>query len=188
MQRQQKLFNASLKLSNFRAKKMKEQLRCKKKVCARFPRNDLQVKRKKRGKGWKVVLVLFPLLRNLDEDGVAAEEGDDADHDEVLEGDKHVQLEPEAVVEAKDGAQAEVESDAGGWEGHVGDVDADLDPADEHEQDGGDAEEGEGVGDDGRGSNLRLTELVLDLRLDGRLGQRTGLERKLLLSGWSDKG
>ena len=61
-----------------------------------------------------MVLVLFPLLRNLDEDGVAAEEGDDADHDEVLEGDKHVQLEPEAVVEAKDGAQAEVESDAGG--------------------------------------------------------------------------
>ena len=166
---------------------MKEQLRWKK-----FARDFLEMifrwKEKKRAKGWKVVLVLFPLLRNLDEDGVAAEEGDDADHDEVLEGDKHVQLEPEAVVEPKDGAQAEVESDAGGWEGHVGDVDADLDPADEHEQDGGDAEEGEGVGDDGRGSNLRLTELVLDLRLDGRLGQRTGLERKLLLSGWSDKG
>ena len=46
--------------------------------------------------------------------GEEEEEGDDADHDEVLEGDEHVQLEPDAVVGPKDGAQAEVESDAGG--------------------------------------------------------------------------
>ena len=48
-------------------------------------------------------LILFPFLGNFDQDGVAAEECDDPDHDQVLEGDEHVQLEPEAIVETEDG-------------------------------------------------------------------------------------
>jgi hypothetical protein len=56
--------------------------------------------------------MLLPLLRDLDENGVSAQEGDDADHDQVLERGEHVQLQPEAVVEAEDGAEADVEPDA----------------------------------------------------------------------------
>ena len=46
---------------------------------------------------------MFPFLGNFDQDGVATEESDDPDHDQVLEGDEHVQLEPEAIVETEDG-------------------------------------------------------------------------------------
>lgn len=47
--------------------------------------------------------ILLPLLGDLDQDGIAAEERDDTDHDQVLEGDEHVQLEPEAIVQTEDG-------------------------------------------------------------------------------------
>lgn len=109
--------------------------------------------------------MLLPFFCDLDQDGVSAEKGDDADHDQVLERDEHVKLEPEEVVKTEDGTEAEVEPDAGRRERQVGDVDADFEPTDEHEQDGGDAEEGEGVGDDRGRADLRFAELVLDLRL-----------------------
>jgi hypothetical protein len=77
--------------------------------------------------------VLLPFFCDLDQNGVSAEKGDDADHDQVLERDEHVKLEPEEVVKTEDGTEAEVEPDAGRRERQVGDVDADFEPTDEHE-------------------------------------------------------
>ncbi len=50
------------------------------------------------------------LLGNGGEKGVAAEEGDDPDHHEVLHRFEHVQLEPEVQVQREYGAQASVET------------------------------------------------------------------------------
>jgi hypothetical protein len=70
-----------------------------------------------------------------------------------------------------------VKSIPGEGEGHVGDVDADLEPCAEHDEDGGEAEQRERVGDDGRRTNLRLTELMLDLGLHAGLGRRVLFRR-----------
>jgi hypothetical protein len=114
-------------------------------------------------------MLLLPFFSNLDEDRVSAKESDDADHDQVLERHEHVQLKPETVVETENSAETEMETDAGEGERHIRDVDSDLDPSDEHEEDGGDAEEGEGVRDDWRGTDFWFSELVMDFRLDASL-------------------
>ena len=126
----------------------------------------------------KLLLILLPLVGDLDQDGVSAEEGDHSHQYQVLEGYKHVQLEPEAVVETKDGSQAKVETNAWRRERHVGHVDADLEPADEHDEDGGEAQEGEGVWDNWRGTNLWLPERVPDFRFNRCLQAGPGLETK----------
>lgn len=112
----------------------------------------------------------FAFVCDSREQRVSTEKGYNADHDQILQGGEHVQLQPEAVVQAKDGGQAGVETDAGERERHVGHVDADLQPTDEHEEDGGQAEQGECVGDDGGWTNFRFTELVADFRLGNIFG------------------
>ena len=58
-----------------------------------------------------------------------------------------------------------MESDSGWGEAEVGTVDANPDPQDEHDEDGDEAEQGEGVADHGDRSGFRLPEDVSDLRL-----------------------
>lgn len=128
------------------------------------------------------ILILFPLLCNLNENRISAQERHDADHDQVLQRHEHVQLEPEPVVESEDCSQAKVKPDAGRGEGQVGDVNADLDPPDEHEQNGSDAEQREGVGNNRWWPNFWFSELVLDFRLHGCLRGSARLKMRKLIS------
>ena len=83
--------------------------------------------------------MLFSFLSYLHENRISAKECHNTDHDQVLQRDEHIKLKPEAVVETKDRSKAKVEPDARRWEWHVWDVDADLEPSNEHEQDWSDA-------------------------------------------------
>lgn len=73
--------------------------------------------------------------------------------------------------------QAEMKSNAWGREGQVWNVDSDLEPADEHDQDGSQAEEGKGVRNNRWGTDFRFSELVLDFRFDSGFGCWAGLNK-----------
>ena len=66
---------------------------------------------------WTLSLVQLSLLGDAHKHGVAAEEGHNADHDEILDRRKHVELQPEVEVEREYGAEADVEAERRQGEG-----------------------------------------------------------------------